>query len=67
MLGRILSSVRVWEIVDVNWLTKFFNAWKNFIIRTGLDSNSGVPPELSTAKKHRLPGLKGIRSIHLPS
>ncbi|XP_022138821.1 outer envelope pore protein 16-2, chloroplastic [Momordica charantia] len=30
-----------------------------FTAAESLDSNSGVPPELSTAKKHRLPGLKG--------
>lgn len=44
----------------LNLLTKICNAWKNFIIGTGLDSHSGAPPELSSVRKQRFPGLKGI-------
>ena len=47
----------------LNWLTKICNAWKKFTIGTGLDSDNGPPPELSSARKRHVPGLKGTRSF----
>lgn len=31
-------------------------------IGTGIDNAGGMPPEISGAKKHRLPGLRGTCS-----
>lgn len=36
---------------------------KNVIIRTGVDSNIAPPPELSSMRKQRFPGLKGTHFL----